>query len=176
VGYSDPYGLCRQPPCDWVQDAANWAARNGHGVLLNAIATVAAAGAVIETVGKAIGLGAECNAQGVCYGTFPAVGLSPAAELRGAPGFVVTSGGTAIPVPEGATGPRPTRAPGFQFTEGTGGGRGLDARVTGVRVMDANATQGRRAVFMNQGGQAVNPSTGRPAAKNDPNYHHRVDP
>lgn len=98
------------------------------------------------------------------------------ARLGGrAPDFVVSPGGTAFPVPSGATGPLPTRAPGFQFTGGAGG-HGLDSRVTGVRFMDANSNQGARAVYMNQGGQTVNPFTGRTVPKNAPTAHFYIDP
>jgi hypothetical protein len=60
----------------------------------------------------------------------------------------------------------------MQFTGGVGGGPGLNSRVTGVRIMDANKTQSARAVYMNNEGQAVNPATGRTVPKSDPDYHH----
>jgi hypothetical protein len=98
-----------------------------------------------------------------------------AGVARGAPDFVVTPRGEAIPVPSGATGPYPTRAPGFQYLEGSGG-PGLDARVTGVRVMDANANQGPRAVYMNRTGQTVDPATGRTLPNKDPRAHQYLLP
>jgi len=92
-----------------------------------------------------------------------------------APDFVVTPNGEAIPVPSGATGPTPTRAPGFQYTGGSGG-HGLDSRTTGVRIMDGNANQGPRAVYMNQQGQTVNPATGRTVPNSNSTAHHYLDP
>lgn len=101
--------------------------------------------------------------------------LGLAGRSRGAPDFVVTPGGEAIPVPTGATGPYPTGAPGFQYLEGSGG-PGLDPRVTGVRVMDANANQGPRAVYMNRTGQTVDPATGRTLPNKDPRAHQYLLP
>jgi hypothetical protein len=49
---------------------------------------------------------------------------------RRAPDFVVTPRGEAIAVPTGASGPYPTRGPGFQYTGGAGG-PGLDPAVVG---------------------------------------------
>ncbi|MHC4705119.1 MAG: RHS repeat-associated core domain-containing protein, partial [Planctomycetota bacterium] len=94
---------------------------------------------------------------------------------RSAPDFVVTPGGQAIRVPSGATGPYPTRAPGFQYTGGSGG-HGLESRVTGVRIMEANRYQGSRAVYMNVQGQTVNPATGQTVAPSHPAAHHYFDP
>jgi hypothetical protein len=86
------------------------------------------------------------------------------------PSFIVTPKGETIIVPKGAQGPLPTRAPGFQFIGGSGG-HGLNARVTGVRIMEANRYQGRRAIYMNMGGQIVDPATGRTVANDDPRGH-----
>ncbi len=87
------------------------------------------------------------------------------------PDFVVTPKGEAIPVPQGATGPHATRSSGMQFTGGSGG-HGMDTRVDGVRIMDANNNQGPRAVYMNRSGQTVNPATGRTTPKNHSAAHH----
>ena len=43
-----------------------------------------------------------------------------AAGSRG-PSFIAAADGSVFPVPRGATGPLPTRAPGMQFTGGSGG-------------------------------------------------------
>jgi len=48
--------------------------------------------------------------------------------------------------------------------------------VTGVRVMDANANQGPRAVYMNRTGQTVDPATGRTLPNKDPRAHHYLLP
>lgn len=97
-----------------------------------------------------------------------------ASQSRG-PSFVAASDGTVFPVPRGAIGPTPTRAPGMQFTGGSGG-HGLDPRVSGVRFMDANANQGARAVYMNQTGQTVDPLTGRTVPPSDPAAHFYFNP
>ena len=107
-------------------------------------------------------------------------GLNPQGELahcpipRSTPDFVVTTKGTAVPVPAGASGPASTRASGFQYTGGSGG-NGLNDKVTGVRIMDANSNQGARAVYMNQSGQTVNPATGKTVPNSDPSAHHYLD-
>jgi hypothetical protein len=91
------------------------------------------------------------------------------------PNFIGAPDGQVFAVPDGATGPTPTRAPGMQFTGGSGG-NGLDPRVTGVRFMDANAIQGARAVYMNGSGQTVNPSTGGTVPMSDPTAHFYINP
>jgi len=105
----------------------------------------------------------------------PATAGAGKATAREAPGFIVTPNGKAFPVPQGAKGPIPTRAPGMQFTEGSGG-NGLDPRVSGVRFMDANANQGARAVYMNNSNQRVNPLTGQTVSPNDPAAHYYFFP
>ena len=92
-----------------------------------------------------------------------------------APDFVVTPRGEAIRVPIGATGPTSTRASGVQYTGGAGG-HGLDSRVSGVRIMEGNANQGPRAVYMNSSGQTVKPATGRTVPNSDPSAHHYLNP
>ncbi|TGD57853.1 RHS repeat domain-containing protein, partial [Flavobacterium humi] len=90
------------------------------------------------------------------------------------PNFVVTTGGDAIPIPEGATGPtQPMRGTGMVY-QGGSGGFGMDPRTTGVRIMDANANQGSRVNYMNNATptpQTVNPATGRPISNSDPAGH-----
>jgi len=107
---------------------------------------------------------------------------TPAAPMGGGtataapgPNFVVTPQGEAITVPHGASGPTSTQAPGVQYTGGNGG-PGLDSRVTGVRIMEGNANQDPRAVYMNRTGQTVNPSTGRTVPNSDPKAHHYLKP
>ena len=72
-------------------------------------------------------------------------------------------------------GPGPTESPGMQFVGGSGG-NGLDPRVTGIRVMDANWNQGARIVYMNQTGQTVNPFTGRTIGNANPLAHFYYTP
>ncbi len=86
-------------------------------------------------------------------------------------GFVVTEGGTTIPIPKGASGPiDPKRGSGMVY-DGGSGGHGMDKRVSGVRIMDANSNQGRRVNYMNSSGQTVDPKTGKTIANNDPRGH-----
>ena len=122
-------------------------------------------GAVLGPLAK---LGKMKAAKGV-------TGEVAAAGSRAGPDFIAAADGSVFPVPRGATGPLPTRAPGMQFTGGSGG-NGFDPRVTGVRFMDANANQGARAVYMNQSGQTVNPFTGRTVPYSDPTAHFYFNP
>ena len=91
------------------------------------------------------------------------------------PNFLVTPKGEAIRSPSGAQGPFATRAPGAQYTGGSGG-NGLSPRVTGVRIMQGNNNQGPRVIYMNKSGQSVVPQSGKTAPKNDPNIHHYLEP
>lgn len=85
--------------------------------------------------------------------------------------FVVTEKGTVIPIPDGATGPiNPKKGSGMTYEKGSGG-KGMDKDVTGVRVMDPNRYQGRRANYMNRTGQTVDPKTGKTISNNDPRGH-----
>ncbi|HET7474104.1 MAG TPA: hypothetical protein VFJ71_13325, partial [Candidatus Limnocylindrales bacterium] len=93
-----------------------------------------------------------------------------------APDFVVDTNGVAYPVPQGASGPRPTRTgKGITF-EGGAGGNGLDPRVDGVRIMDPR-TSGKYQYpngyvsYFNHYGQAVNPYTGSTLSRGDPWWH-----
>lgn len=86
-------------------------------------------------------------------------------------GYVVTPKGEAIKIPDGAAGPtNPNKGSGMVY-QGGSGGKGMDSRTTGVRIMDANSNQGRRVIYMNKSGQSVDPSTGRTISKNDPRGH-----
>jgi len=92
-----------------------------------------------------------------------------------APDFVVTPAGESIPIPDGATGPSPTEAPGMQY-QGGAGGKGMDERVSGVRIMDANENQGPRVSYNNASEQKVNPATGRTVSNDDPSAHIPLKP
>jgi RHS repeat-associated protein len=90
--------------------------------------------------------------------------------------FVITPEGEAIPVPNGANGPNaPERGTGMSY-QGGSGGKGMDTRTTGVRVMDANSNQGQRVNYMNTSGQTVDPRTGRTIPKADPAGHIPLKP
>lgn len=107
---------------------------------------------------------------------------TPAAPEVSRPGFVVDPAGNVIPIPQGASGPVPIinpqgRTAGFGYTEGSGG-RGLDPKVTGVRIMDPTPARGASpgypggdVSYMNQAGQTVNPATGRTVPRADPAAH-----
>jgi len=86
------------------------------------------------------------------------------------PDFVVTPSGTAHPVPSGATGPTSTRAPGMQYTGGSGG-PGMDSRTSGGRFMDATPYHNERVSYMNRSGQTVDPATGQTIPPNHPRAH-----
>ena len=96
----------------------------------------------------------------------------------GRPNFVANANGEVVPVPEGAVGPTMVDSgKGFQFTGGSGG-RGLDPRVTDVRIMDP-VTSGKYTypdgyVSYSNGAtppQTVNPWTGQTVANADPWAH-----
>jgi hypothetical protein len=55
--------------------------------------------------------------------------------------------------------------------QGGSGGKGMDNKTTGVRIMDANKNQGKRVNYMNKNGQTVDPKTGRTISNNDPRGH-----
>ena len=90
------------------------------------------------------------------------------------PNFIVTTGGDAISIPNGATGPTaPMRGSGMVY-QGGSGGPGMSPNTTGVRIMDANANQGARVNYMNNAtptAQTVNPATGRVISNKDPAGH-----
>ncbi|MFJ2215314.1 polymorphic toxin-type HINT domain-containing protein [Streptomyces sp. NPDC101062] len=88
-----------------------------------------------------------------------------------------------VPGPNGETFPLPKGAKGTPVTSGKGmaydipaGTKGLDPRVTQVRVMDPVTTGKYQypkgyVVYMNKAGQSVNPATGQTLSKADP-YNH----
>ena len=85
--------------------------------------------------------------------------------------FIVTPKGETIPVPNGANGPLPVRSGSGMQYQGGAGGKGLDPRVTGVRIMDASKTQGPRVSYNNANGQRVSPSNGRTISNSHPDAH-----
>jgi hypothetical protein len=91
--------------------------------------------------------------------------------------FIVSPKGKIAIVPEGATGPSPTKnGKGVQYTGGEGG-NGLDKRVTAVRVMEPIKPGAKYsypdgyAAYMNASGQTVNPYTGETVPNTDPWAH-----
>jgi RHS repeat-associated protein len=101
--------------------------------------------------------------------------------------FVVSPGGDAIVVPEGASGPVPNinqggTTTGFGYTGGSGG-PGLDPRVSNVRIMDPTLPNGPSpgypagyVNYQNALGQSVNPFTGQTIAPNNPLWHIPLTP
>src|SRR5262249_43575990 len=93
-----------------------------------------------------------------------------------APHFIVTPGGTAFPVPQGAIGPVPVlnqagRRTGSALTRGGGGTNG---QVATNRIMHPAAARGRRRgyphvyiAYQNAGRQVVNPYTGRTGPRDE---------
>ena len=85
--------------------------------------------------------------------------------------YVVSPKGEAIKIPSGATGPtNPNKGSGMMY-QGGSGGKGMNKRTTGVRIMDANSNQGRRVNYMNKNGQTVDPASGRTISNKDPRGH-----
>jgi hypothetical protein len=109
------------------------------------------------------------------------------ASLGQPPLIVVSPGGDAIPVPNGASGPVPVVNPqgnttGFGYTGGSGG-NGLDSKTTGVRVMDPTPARGASpgypngyVSYGNSSGQTVNGQTGQTVPRSDPSAHVPLSP
>jgi hypothetical protein len=66
-----------------------------------------------------------------------------------------------IKIPDGAVGPTNPNKGSRMVYQGGSGGKGMDSRTTGVRIMDANSNQGRRVIYMNKNGQSVDPARRR---------------
>lgn len=117
------------------------------------------------------------NVAGAVIGLIPVVGDvggkllknagSVADVAKAAPNFVVTPGGTAFPVPTGATGPVPSINPagnvtGAKFEGGSGGANG---QVASMRIMDPNPSNPTGYIkYENNASptpQGVDPYTGR---------------
>ncbi|MEJ7738918.1 MAG: DUF6443 domain-containing protein [Chitinophagaceae bacterium] len=89
----------------------------------------------------------------------------------GATDFVVNSKGEAVAIPNGAKGPSsPNKGTGMSY-QGGNGGKGMDKKTTGVRIMDANSNQGRRVNYMNKSGQTVDNKTGKTIPNKDSRGH-----
>ena len=135
------------------------------------IAGISAAGTIIP--GSKLGM--KALSKGLKKADNSPIGITVRPKPESGPDFVLTSKGEVIPVPDSARGPKPTinkggNVAGFEYTGGKGG-KGLDDKVGGVRIMDSNKHQGPRAVYMNKGRQTVDPSTGRTISKADPRAH-----
>ncbi len=96
------------------------------------------------------------------------------------PTFVVTPGGTAVPVPTGVGSGGPTRAGGGTvYTGGSGGGPGnMNPNVTGMRIMPSCPAKGPYPAYpngyynyTNAGGQVIDGQTGKTLSPGDPGWH-----
>lgn len=89
------------------------------------------------------------------------------------PNFVVTPGGTAFPVPAGATGPTAVINPGGSVTGAafTGGAGGANGQVTTMRIMNANPSNpGGYIKYENSASpkaQGVSPYSGNTVSKTE---------
>jgi RHS repeat-associated protein len=97
--------------------------------------------------------------------------------------FIGQFRGPSIVVPNNAVGPTPSfSGKGVVYTGGQGG-PGLDARVSGVRIMEPTAPRGPSpgypsgyAVYSNSTGQPVNPMTGQTVSPQSPTRHIPLTP
>lgn len=98
---------------------------------------------------------------------------------KAAPNFIVSPGGTAFPVPSGASGPVPVinpsgRQTGVAFSGGEGGANG---QVSTMRIMDPTPPRGSSPgypngyiKYENNMGQGVDPYTGRTLPNSESHY------
>ena len=108
-------------------------------------------------------------------------GDDAAGAAKAAPDFVVSSGGTAYPVPSGATGPVPVNSSGKQTGSAfVGGSGGTNGQVDTMRIMDATPARGNAPAYgngyikyENPNGQGVNPYSGQTVSKAD--AHHPIE-
>jgi len=96
-----------------------------------------------------------------------------------APDFVVSPGGTAFPVPKGATGPASVVNPGGKTTGNafTGGKGGVNGKVDTMRIMNPTPPRGKSPgypngyiKYENKSGQGVDPYTGRTLSNKDSHF------
>lgn len=186
AGYMNPYAhtpQARQAQANAIVDSTIRSAGNVADFVpvvgdikagVEAIQNPSAVTITAAVVGLVPGLG-DAAAKGIKAG-----GNITEGAARSGTDFVVTPSGVAIPIPNGAVGPAATinkggNEAGFEYTGGSGG-KGMESRVDGVRIMDANQHQGARAVYMNQGKQTVDPASGRTVTNDNPRAHHYLDP
>jgi len=129
---------------------------------------------------RAIAKGSAKTAGAVAEGAGAARGVPSRA-----PDFVVSPGGTAYPVPTGATGPVPVineagKRTGTGFTGGKGG---ANQQVDTLRIMDSTAPRGQSPgyptgyiKYENAAGQGVNPYTGRTGSRAETHFPLDLEP
>src|SRR5207253_10484634 len=101
------------------------------------------------------------------------------AGITSTPDFIVTPGGTAFPVPKGATGAVPVinRVGDRTGTAFTGGRGGANGQVDTIRMMNPTAARGRSPgyphgyiTYQNAGKQGVDPYTGRTGPRDETHF------
>jgi TolA-binding protein len=91
--------------------------------------------------------------------------------------MVASSSGIISPVPYGANGPYPTKAPGIEYQGGSGGSI-LHSSVANLRIMydnsenTGNPNHRARTIYSNNFGQAVDPITGQSNDKSKTHIFH----
>ncbi len=169
----DPSGLLFGiPGTPSVGDIAS-ATSNAAAGILNGLSL----GYSTRLAGEVFGFDASCADFGAGYGTGNVIGQGLGLFGAGSVRVVAVKGAERVGafsplIPEGAVGPLPTRAPGFQYVGGRGGS-GLHPNVTGVRFMDATNHHASPRVYMNDAGQTVDPFTGRTISPDEPMAHIR---
>ncbi len=146
-------------------------------------AAIGGTGAAIATSPTGVGIVAGGGVAAIGVSTVGGAVKNSAAILS-TPLIVVSPGGDAIPVPDGATGPTPTdNGKGVKYEGGQGGGNGLPPTVTGVRIMEPTQPRGPSpgypngyVNYSNKGNQSVSPTTGKPVGKADPAWHIPLSP
>lgn len=172
VTYSDPFGLCTIGKDCWQAFKRTVESVLSSPGFQMAVAHFGASMAAAEAAeaGGTTAADAVMSSEMIVEEQVQ-VAQQAAVRASASPDFVVTNKGTAVAIPDGATGPSaPERGTGMVYTGGTGG-KGMDPRVSGVRIMDANNNQGRRVNYMNNGTQTVNPTSGRTISRTDPAGH-----
>ncbi len=207
VSLIDPFGLGAQMPQDnsWfgkfdratdavggaIETGVKWTVKTGFKILGGLFdkphrggGVDSSSGAVSWLLNFLIGKGSGTAVKTTAAETVTSrVNILPSSGNR----FVVSPGGDAIIVPQGASGPvliinQGGRTTGFGYTGGSGG-LGLDLRVSNVRIMDATLPRGPSpgypagyVNYQNIGGQSVNPFTGQTIAPNNPLWHISLTP
>jgi RHS repeat-associated protein len=117
----------------------------------------------------------DCADFGPGFGTGQMLGMAAGIFTGGSEAGLAAKGAEEVAaysplIPRGATGPFPTRAPGYQYVGGRGGS-GLHPNVTGVRFMEETSHHAARRVYVNAEGQTVHPFTGRTIPPDHPMAH-----
>ena len=188
ISYTDPFGLC--PPISdciakaWggIKAAADAVATyvGSHPEIQAAIvaSTTGDPGEEDDAVDEEVA-GSALAGSGSASGQSTSSSTTSSGATPSSPNFVVTSGGTAIPVPEGASGPVPVvnssgQTTGTAYTGGSGGANG---QVSSVRIMNPTPARGSAPAYPNgyvkyenSRGQGVDPTSGRTVPNSQSHY------